>query len=443
MGNVRRLWALGAIACLAASAAIAIALSIDRFPRGLAVFGCLVLALLAVHRALLADGLVRVLAGIVAVAAAVGAVVLVVLEGRPLANVLVVVLFGASVLAARQAFRVHVRLPAAAPPRRPVLFFNPKSGGGKAERFGLAREAAARGIEAIELKLGEDLRELVDEAVRGGADALAMAGGDGSQAIVAAIAAEHDLPYACIPAGTRNHFALDLGVDRDDVVGALDAFSDGGERRVDLAEVNGRVFVNNVSLGVYAEAVQREEYRDAKLRTLAATAAESLGSEGPPTLRWRGAEGLESGTVVLVSNNTYRLGRALASGTRPRLDSGRLGIAVLGSTAVSGPGDAGGHERLGRPSARRQWSEERFEVEASAPVPAGIDGEAVVLDAPLRFRAMPGALRVRVAAGHPGASPSAMLPEGTMALVGAMLRMAVTGAAPQPDDSAAPGRERA
>ena len=85
-----------------------------------------------------------------------------------------------------------------------------------------------------------------------------MAGGDGSQAIVAAIAAELDLPYACIPAGTRNHFALDLGVDRDDVVGALDAFVDGGrERRVDLAEVNGRVFVNNVSLGVYAEAVQR------------------------------------------------------------------------------------------------------------------------------------------------------------------------------------------
>ena len=157
MGNVRRLWALGAIACLAASAALAIALSIDRFPRGLAVFGCLVLALLAVHRALLADGLVRALAGTVAVAAAVGAVVLVVLEGRPLANVLVVVLFAASVLAARQAFRVHVQLPAAAPPRRPVLFFNPKSGGGKAERFGLAHEAAARGIEAIELKPGEDL----------------------------------------------------------------------------------------------------------------------------------------------------------------------------------------------------------------------------------------------------------------------------------------------
>lgn len=437
MGNARRLWALAAVASVLASAALAVVLAVDRFPRGIAVLACLALALIAAHRALLADGFIRLLAGIVAVAALLGAVVLVVLEGRPLANALVIVLFAGSVLAARQAFRVHVRLPAAPPPRHPVLFFNPKSGGGKAERFGLAREAAARGIEAIELEPGQDLHELVNGAVRGGADALAMAGGDGSQAIVAAIAAEHDLPYACIPAGTRNHFALDLGVDRDDVVGALDAFSDGGERRVDLAEVNGQVFVNNVSLGVYAEAVQREEYRGAKLRTLAATAAESLGRQGPPTLRWCGADGPESGTIVLVSNNVYRLGRALASGTRPRLDSGQLGIAILGSTAISEFDGAGGRERLGRPSAKRQWSEAQFEVEAAAPVPAGIDGEAAVLEPPLRFRAMPGALRVRVAAGHPGASPSALLPEGALAMLGALARMARTGAAPEPADAVA------
>ena len=168
-------------------------------------------------------------------------------------------------------------LPDAPAPRQPVLFFNPPSGGGKAERFALADEARARGIEPIELKPGEDLEALVRGAVERGADALAMAGGDGSQAIVAAIAAERELPYACVPAGTRNHFALDLGVDRDDVVGALDAFVDGGERTVDLAEVNGRVFVNNVSLGLYAEAVQREGYRDAKIRTLLDTVPDMLG----------------------------------------------------------------------------------------------------------------------------------------------------------------------
>ena len=108
-----------------------------------------------------------------------------------------------------------------------------------------------------------------------------MAGGDGSQAVVAAIAAREGIPYACIPAGTRNHFALDLGVDRDDVVGALDAFIDGGERVVDLAEVNGRVFVNNVSLGLYGDAVQRPGYRDAKLRTMLDTLYEVLSSTVP------------------------------------------------------------------------------------------------------------------------------------------------------------------
>ena len=220
-----------------------------------------------------------------------------------------------------------------------MLFFNPRSGGGKAERFSLAAEARARGIEPIELKPGEDLEVLVRAAVERGADGLAMAGGDGSQAIVAAIAAEHGLPYSCVPAGTRNHFALDLGVDRDDVVGALDAFVDGGERTVDLAEVNGRVFVNNVSLGVYAEAVQREGYRDAKLRTLLDTVPDVMGPDGSGLdLRWTGPGGQlhHAGAMVLVSNNRYRLGRAVGSGTRPRIDDGLLGITVLGEPSGRG-----------------------------------------------------------------------------------------------------------
>src|SRR5256885_1524772 len=184
--------------------------------------------------------------------------------------------------AARRAFATQAELPAAARPERAVLFYNPKSGGGKAERFHVADEARARGVEPIELARGDDLRVLVLRAIEGGADALAMAGGDGSQAIVAAAAAEYGLPYACIPAGTRNHFALDLGVDRDDVVGALEAFVDGRERVVDLAEVNGRVFVNNVSLGLYAEAVQQDGYRDAKIRTILATIPNVLGPNGEP-----------------------------------------------------------------------------------------------------------------------------------------------------------------
>ena len=148
-----------------------------------------------------------------------------------------------------------------------VLIINLKSGGGKAERFDLVAQARRRGIEPIVLQPGDDLLELAESAIARGAQVVGMAGGDGSQALVATVAAGRDVAHVCVPAGTRNHFALDLGLDRDDVVGALDAFTDGVERRIDLARVNDRVFVNNASLGVYAKVVQSDAYRDAKLET--------------------------------------------------------------------------------------------------------------------------------------------------------------------------------
>jgi diacylglycerol kinase family enzyme len=257
------------------------------------------------------------------------------------------------------------------------------------------------------------------DAIENGADAVGVAGGDGTQAIVAAIAAERRLPYVCVPAGTRNHFALDLGVDRDDVVGALDAFTKGRERVVDLAEVNGRVFVNNVSLGVYAEAVQSAGYRDAKLRTLADTVPTVLGPGGEGLdLRFTGADGREhkTGAVVMVSNDPYRLGRVLGSGTRPRLDAGALGITVAGEDA------AGGEKKR-----VEEWSAPSFEVRSDGSVAAGIDGEAVKLDPPLRFRTRPQALRVRIAPQHPGASPSAAMPEGAWDAIRAVVRIAIHG----------------
>ncbi len=404
-----RLAATVALVAGAATIALALAVAVNEFPRGLVLLGCVVVAGGSAWYGVLRRGAARVVGLTVAGLALAGALVLLVVEGSPLADLLVVAGLLVSLAAARAALSVHVDLPGASAPRHPVLFFNPRSGGGKAERFKLADEARARGIEPIELKPGEDLEDLVRGAVERGADALAMAGGDGSQAIVAAIAAERGLPYACVPAGTRNHFALDLGVDRDDVVGALDAFVDGGERVVDLAEVNGRVFVNNVSLGLYAEAVQREGYRDAKIRTILDTAPDVLGPGGGDLdLRWSGPGGQvhHSGAMVLVSNNRYRLGRAIGSGTRPRIDDALLGISVLG--APSGRGEDRGS--LQRPL--REWSAPDFEVDADNPVSAGIDGEALMLDPPLRFRILPGVLHVRVARSHPGASPSAMTPEG-------------------------------
>jgi diacylglycerol kinase family enzyme len=351
----------------------------------------------------------------------VGAIVLAVVWGYVLEDVLLLLAGVATLAATRRAFKPRARLPRAPAPHHAVLFYNPKSGGGKAAKFHLAEEAKRRGIEPIELTPGQDLEELVRGAVERGADALAMAGGDGSQAIVAMVAAEAGLPYACIPAGTRNHFALDLGVDREDVVGALDAFVSGGERHVDLADVNGRVFVNNVSLGLYAEAVAQPGYRDAKLHTLLDAVPDALGpTAAAPNLRWRDATSQESAAAILVSNNAYRLGRAVGSGTRPRLDQAVLGVTVLAPTV---PGADASTHRL----AMQQWTAPMFEIESDGPVAAGIDGESLQLSPPLVFRVRPAALRARIAPQHPGASPSALEPDTPWGMVQALVHNVLHG----------------
>jgi diacylglycerol kinase family enzyme len=193
----------------------------------------------------------------------------------------------------------------------------------------------------------------------------------------------------CVPAGTRNHFARDVGVAADDLVGALDAFGAALERTIDLGDVNGRPFLNNVSLGIYADAVQQPGYRDAKLRTLLDTAREeALGSSSTPAdvrlVDDRGAEH-RGPAVMLVSNNPYAFQRPPVRGARPVLDGGRLGIVVI-DAPPSPP-----HQ------ASVAWSALSLRVEARGTVPAGVDGEAVALTPPLHFTIHPGALRVRIA----------------------------------------------
>ncbi len=284
-----------------------------------------------------------------------------------------------------------------------MLFVNPRSGGGAAARNGIVERAREQGIDAVILAPGQSLAALAQAAVARGADALGMAGGDGSLAVVAAAAAAHELPFVCIPAGTRNHFALDLGVDRHDVPGALDAFANGVERRIDTAEVNGRLFLNNVSLGIYGDAVQRPGYRDAKVRALVETAQQVLGPGArAPALLLTDDAGREhrQPAVVLVSNNPYAVDHPVARGTRPALDTGQLGVVVLDA-----PGD-----RPHPPA--RAWTAAYLEVGPPATVHAGIDGEAADLTGPLRFAIRPASLRVRISRRHPGASPSARFAAG-------------------------------
>ena len=309
-----------------------------------------------------------------------------------------------------------------------ALIINLKSGGGKAERFHLAEEARRRGIEPIVLEPGDDLRELAESAIARGADVIGMAGGDGSQALVATVAARHDIPHVCIPAGTRNHFALDLGLDREDVVGALDAFTDGVERRIDLARVNDRVFVNNASLGVYAKVVQSEAYRDAKLGTWTDMLPDLLGPEAEAIdLRFTAPDGTgcDDAPLVLVSNNPYELTHLSGAGTRERIDTGLLGIVaarVRGAdvsklVALELVGQAARYPGL------MSWPAREFEVRSSGPVEVGLDGEALVMDPPLHFASMPGALRVRLPQGA-GMSPAARAVALTTENMGALVRVA-------------------
>ena len=304
--------------------------------------------------------------------------------------------------------------PVAGPPARAVLIINPKSGGGKAERFCLVDECKARNIEPVVLHPGDDLVQLALAAIADGADIIGMAGGDGSQALVATVAAAHGIPHVVIPAGTRNHFALDLGLDRDDVVGALDAFTDGTEQRVDLAEVNGRVFVNNASLGIYAKIVQSPQYRDAKLKTAAELLPTLLGPDANPLdLRFKGPDGTEYPTahLILVSNNRYQLDQIAGRGTRERLDDGDLGVVAA---RIDGPAQARQFitlESIGQ--VRRfpgwlEWETPRFEVSSDGPVEIGIDGEALRMDPPLVFASRPGALLVRVPRHALARSPAAV-----------------------------------
>jgi diacylglycerol kinase family enzyme len=320
------------------------------------------------------------------------------------------VLLGIGMLAARAALvrDLHPRAVAASAgpaPRRPVLICNPWSGGGKVERFGLVALAEQQGVEVVMLDHGLDLESLARDAVARGADCLGMAGGDGSQALVASIAIEHDLPFVCVSAGTRNHFALDLGLDRDDPRESLLAFVDGVERRVDYATVGDRLFVNNVSLGIYATIVQDEDYRDAKADTARAKLPELLGRQAEPfDLQFTEPDGTEvdGAFLIQVSNNPYVIGASFDTAQRRRLDTGLLGVVAV--TARTGA-DAASLMALSAVGQRRRsqnWHElttEQFEVRSrSGTIAAGVDGEALVLDAPLVFRIHPGGLRLRLPA---------------------------------------------
>lgn len=261
----------------------------------------------------------------------------------------------------------------------PFLIVNPRSGTGSPTAEELRDAARERGVDVHLLQEGEDLPAIAREA---GADVLGMAGGDGSLAAVAEVAMQQDVPFVVVPFGTRNHFARDVGLDRDDPLAALEAFVNGVERSVDVGRAGDRLFLNNVSLGLYARLVHRREHhrrrRDAlaRLRALLLTLKDR---------RRRSRFTIDGRTVrarlVLVGNNDYSLD-LLTLGERDRLDEGVLHLYI-----------PHGFRRI-------TWEERSCtELEIGSPLTslrAAVDGEPAELETPISFRIEQRALRVLV-----------------------------------------------
>lgn len=288
-------------------------------------------------------------------------------------------------------------------PQRPFLIMNPRSGGGKVARFGLREKAERLGAKVVLLDPDhrQDVAELARTAVAEGADLLGVAGGDGTQALVAAVAAESGTPFLVISSGTRNHFAMDLGLDREDPSTCLDALTDGVELHVDLGFAGEHPFVNNASFGAYAAVVQSPSYRDDKVRTTLDLLPDLLTrQQGPHLVADTGETTITGPQALLVSNNPYRTEDPAGLGRRERLDFGVLG--VLG-VKVDSAAEAAGLLRGPQAAGLTVLTTRQVVVDADqGEIEVGVDGEAMVLPTPVRCRIEPGALRVRVPRDRPG-----------------------------------------
>jgi diacylglycerol kinase family enzyme len=409
--TVAQRW-LARLALVAAAAAVLVPPLVAGFRQSVALvlvgLAGLALTLAAVWWALAHRGLVRRLAAALAVAAPLTVLVLYIRARLTWVVLLAFGLLALAVAAGRAALR---RDPTpekmheydTPPPRRPYLIMNPRSGGGKVARFDLKNKAEVlgAGVALLEGPGTVDVGELARTAVADGADLLGVAGGDGTQALVAGIAAEHNIPLLVISAGTRNHFALDLGLDREDPSRCLDALRDGVELKVDLGLIGDRPFVNNASFGAYATVVQSPAYRDDKTRTTLDLLPGLLaGHQGPRLVVRAGNATIEGLQAVLVSNNVYGMGDIAGLGRRARLDRGTLG--VFGVTVASAAQAAGLlRGRNSRGLTTLTGREVVVDADASQ-IPVGVDGEALVLDTPVRCTVRPAALRVRVPRDRPG-----------------------------------------
>ncbi len=271
-------------------------------------------------------------------------------------------------------------------PTHSVLIVNPNSGSGRAAAIDLVHTAQRLGLETVTLQPGDDLATLAAEMVDRGCDHLMMAGGDGSLAIIAGVAMARDVTFSCVPVGTRNHFAMDLGLDRSDPLRALDAALDGSEKSIDVGIVAGQVFLNNVSFGPYPRAIADPEYRSHRARSMVDAAADTVRHlEDLITVTLPGGRVVTDIEMLLASNNPYLFVGPPDFARRRALDAGHLGIILADRRLKRGP------------TAFTRTETRRLTVHSvHAEIQAGVDGELRTFQTPIEVEIAPKSLRVRV-----------------------------------------------
>ena len=276
----------------------------------------------------------------------------------------------------------------------------------KGDHGKVAAALEAAGIDAaIEAVEGDAIEQRSRTALGQGARLIVVGGGDGSISAAAQALADSDASLGILPLGTLNHLARDLGLPRD-LTGAATAIASGRPRAIDVAEVNGRIFVNNAAIGLYPlmvvdrEAQQQRLGRSKRLAMLVASLRTLLRFHHQRlTLSADGDEGRIDTPLLLVGNNDYRLA-VPGAGRRERLDGGRLSLFVLRKKHVPGFLAAMARALVGLTRDNdmvRIDGVERLSVDSRrSGVRLALDGEPVDLRPPLEFRIRPKALKVIV-----------------------------------------------
>ena len=277
-----------------------------------------------------------------------------------------------------------------------LVVLNPASGPDETPAAELG--AALAGGEVVEAE-GADVEAAVRRAVEAGAEVVAVAGGDGTIRCAAGLVAGTDTLLLPVPAGTRNHFARELGIET--LADAGEAWTGGDVRRVDLAEVNGERFVNNSSVGFYAALVRERETHERRMPKAWANVRAAWAQARKGHRFWvRVGDDRYRAWIVFVGNGCY--GDTLADLTaRQRLDANQLDVRVLRADARLARVRAVVALLLGRSGrspllASSTPDEVTIELDGRRRVEVAIDGEVLELDNPLHYRSLPGALAVLV-----------------------------------------------